>query len=212
LGAAPNLYVPIVSIPFKEGAVRRLTIVGAGVIVSAVIAMPTFAGARGHAAKQHTQSGAWVICREQLVIHSSPPLTPKPHPAKFTSSDVLDNCSSSDPTIDRGVAIVKNKGPAASCGATGGGQFHGIGRVRWNNGKITVIRDFVSFAGGIAIGHGKIIGGTEFAGRSFKALDKAVIDETVLGACASPVGLGVFVADGEIQIGHKSIGGVNLAP
>ena len=191
---------------------KRLVAVGAGVIVSAVIAIPTFADARGHTPKQHAKSGAWVICREELVIHSSPPLTPNPHPAKFTSSDVLNDCSSSDPTIDRGVAIVKNRGPAASCGAMGGGQFHGIGRVRWNNGKVTVIRDFVSFAGGIASGHGKIIGGKEFVGEPFKALDKAVIDETVLGLCGSPVGLGTFVADGEIQIGHKRIDGVSLAP
>jgi hypothetical protein len=211
VGTAQDVYVRS-SESTEEVTVKRLFAFGAGVAALAGIAIPTLADAHRQASTQRVQSGGWVVCREQLVIHSHPALTPNPRPAKFTSSDVLDNCSSSDPTIDRGIAIVKNSGPHASCGPMGGGQFAGIGRIRWNNGKVTRIRDFVSFGGTIALGRGKIIGGTEFVGAPFKAVDKALLDPSVLELCGSPMGLGMFFADGEIAIGHTSIDGVPFAP
>jgi hypothetical protein len=190
--------------------VKRLFAIGAGVIVSAVIAFSAFAEARGQASKQGAKPAAWVVCQEHLVLHVSPPLTLSPHAEKFTSSDVLDSCSSSDPTIDRGIAIIKNTGPHGSCMA--GGRFHGVGVIRWNNGKVTVVPDHVLFGGGIAVGQGKITAGTEFVGASFKAIDKVDVDQIVLGLCGSPVGVGILTADGEIQIGRTSIDGVAFAP
>ena len=151
-----------------------------------------------------------MVCREQLTLHTSPGLTLYPHAARFTISDMLDSCNSRDPTLDRGIAIVKNTGPQAACGA--GGVFHGVAWIRWNNGKVTRIRDQVLFADTVAMGRGKTVGGSEFAGEPIKAVDKVVIDPIVLGLCASPRGVGVLTAEGEFQIGPANIDGVPFAP
>jgi hypothetical protein len=190
--------------------VKRFVGIGAGVIVSAVFAAAALAEAPAQAPEQHAHGRAWVVCREHLLLHISPPLTLSPHAAKFTISDVLESCSSSDPTIHRGIAIIKNTSPRASCMA--GGLFHGVATIRWNNGKVTRIQEHGGFGGGTATGQGKITAGSEFVNAPFKALDKVVIDQTVLDLCGSPMGIGTLSADGEIQIGGTRIDGVAFAP
>jgi hypothetical protein len=123
---------------------------------------------------------------------------------------VLDDCNSSDRTIDRGIAVIKNSGPSAACMA--GGRFHGIGTIRWNNGKVSRVPDNVSFGAASQMGMGRSRAAQSSSARHSKALDKVVIDPTVLDLCASPLGVGVLTAGGEIQIGHPSVGGVAFTP
>ena len=190
---------------------NRWVVAGAAVLVSTGAAIPTLAMAQRRAAKadRSSKNAGWVICREHAIIHASPAVTfSSPHPAKLRASDVLESCSSSDPTIDRGIAIVKDTSPALSCAS---GPLNVVARIRWNNGRTTEITASATNGGGFTGGTGHVARG-EFAGRPFAALDKLDIDQISLQLCQSSIGLSTVAADGEIAIGNTSVLGVPWRP
>ena len=191
---------------------KRFLVAGAAVLVAAVVAIPTLASANGTTAKHDraAKKGGWIVCREHPVLHISPPLTlSSPQPATFAVSDVLESCNSSDPTIDRGIAVAKFASSAASCM---GGPITGVARIRWNNGRTTMAKFSGSYGGGFAMASGQITGGSEFLGQPFAGLDKLNIDAIALQLCQSPMGLSMVAADGQISIGKTSILGAAYTP
>jgi hypothetical protein len=190
---------------------NRWVVAGAALLVSTGAAIPTLAMAQPRPAKANRSSrnGGWVICREHAFVHASPAVTFSPsHPTKLRASDVLESCSSSDPTIERGIAIVKDTSSALSCAS---GRLSVVGRIRWNNGRTTEITASASNGGGFVGGTGHVVRG-EFAGRPFAALDKLDIDQIALQLCQSSTGLSTVAADGEIAIGNTSVLGVPWTP
>lgn len=169
------------------------------------VAIPSFATARA------AHNRGWVVCREHLILHISPPLTfGASHAARVNVSDVLEGCSSSDPTIDRGIAYITATSPGASCQS---GTVIGVARIRWNNGRTSRVNFKASFAGGFAAATGHIAGGSEFIGRKFLALDHLNIGPVESQLCSTPsVGLGTIASDGDIAIGAPPTGGVVWKP
>lgn len=193
---------------------KRLVAAGAAAAV-AVVAIPTLAGARTGQAKkpQVAKNVGWVACREHPILHISPPLTfGAPHPATVTISDVIESCTSSDPTIDRGIAYINAKSPGASCMS---GTVAGVARIRWNNGRTSLVDFNAAFAAGFArTASGHVAAGSEFVGRSFTALDHLNIDQIAIQLCGTPsVGLSTLASDGELAIGAPpTVGGVVWKP
>ena len=186
---------------------KRLVAVGTAAALSVLVAIPTFAAAGTKAPKR----GGWIVCREHPILHISPPLTlDAPHPATFNVSDVLESCSSSDPTIDRGIASIKATSPSASCLS---GDVNGVARIRWNNGRTSRVRFEASFAGGFARAEGRVVSGSAFVGRRFLALDHLNVDAIAFQLCNTPsIGLSTLASDGVIAIGAPPSAGVVFTP
>ena len=187
---------------------RRLVAVGTAAALTVLVAIPTFAAAGTPAAKR----GGWIACREHPILHISPPLTlDASHPATFRVSDVLESCSSSDRTIDRGIASITGTSPNASCQS--GDVNNGVARIRWNNGRTSRVRFEASFAGGFARARGRVVGGSAFVGRRFVALDHLNVDAVALQLCNTPsIGLSTLASDGVIAIGAPPSAGVVWTP
>jgi len=167
--------------------VKRLVTACVAVALTVGVAIPTFAAARAGAAKKPAaKKGGWAVCREHPILHISPPLTGSPHPATFSVSDVLESCSSSDPTIDRGFAHISAKTTSAGASCNGG-ALTGVARIRWNNGRTSRVNFGASFGAGFARARGQIVGGSEFVGRRFAALDHLNVDAIALQLEVAPV-------------------------
>jgi hypothetical protein len=124
---------------------------------------------------------------------------------------VLESCSSSDRTIDRGIANIKGTSPSASC--QGGDVNNGIARIRWNNGRTSRVRFEASFAGGFARARGRVVSGSAFVGRRFVALDHLNVDAVALQLCSTPsIGLSTLASDGVVAIGRPPSAGVVWTP
>jgi hypothetical protein len=181
---------------------KRLVAAGVAAALTVGVAIPMIATARNKPAKPHAgQTRGWAVCREHPTLHISPPLTfDTPHPATVNVSDVLESCTSSDPTIDRGIAYINATSPSASCQS---GDVNGVARIRWNNGRTSRVDFKASFAGGFAhTTSGQIAGGSEFVGKPFEALDHLNVDAIALQLCGTPsVGLSTLASDGAIRIG-----------
>ena len=188
---------------------KRLIAAGAVAALAVLVAIPTFAAAKKPAAKQ----AGWAVCREHPILHISPPLTfGAPHQATFNVSDVLESCSSSDPTIDRGIANIQARTTKAGASCNGG-ALTGVARIRWNNGRTTRVNFGASFGAGFARAAGHVVGGSEFVGKSFAALDHLLIDQVAIQLCGTPsVGLSTLASDGDIAIGAPPSAGVVWAP
>jgi hypothetical protein len=194
--------------------VKRSIAAGAVAALAILVAIPTFAAAAQKKPKKPAAKKAgWAVCREHPILHISPPLNfEAPHQASFNVSDVLESCSSSDPTIDRGIANIRARTTSggASCN---GGALDGVARIRWNNGRTTRVNFHASFAGGFASAAGHIVGGSEFVGKSFAALDHLLVDQVAIQLCSTPsVGLSTLASDGDIAIGAPPSGGVVWTP
>jgi hypothetical protein len=191
--------------------VKRPLVAGAAALLALGVAIPAFATAQDQKAKGAKARG-WVVCREHPVLHLNPPLTlASSHPFNESASDVLESCTSTDPTIDRGIAYITGKSSSASCAS--GTVQNGVARIRWNNGRTTRVNFTAAFGGGFArTTTGHIAPGTEFAGQPFAALDKLNVDQIAFQLCQSPMGLGTLSADGEISIGSPPVGGATWRP
>jgi hypothetical protein len=187
--------------------VKRLVAVGTAAALTVLVAIPTVAAA-GPAARK----GGWIVCREHPILHISPPLTlDASHPATFRVSDVLESCSSSDRTIDRGIASITGESPNASCQS--GDVNNGVARIRWDNGRTSRVRFTASYAGGFARASGRVVGGSAFVGRRFRALDHLNVDAVALQLCSTPsIGLSTLASDGVIAIGAPPSDGVVWTP
>jgi hypothetical protein len=186
---------------------------GAAAALIVAVAIPTFAAAAAKKQGAAKKGKAWTVCREHPILHISPPLTFGPaHPATFNVSDVLESCSSSDPTINRGIAYIKAKTTSAGASCNGG-ALTGVARIRWNNGRTSRVNFAASFAAGFARAAGSIAGGSEFVGRPFAALDHLLIDQVAIQLCSTPsIGLSTLASDGDIAIGAPPSAGVVWTP
>lgn len=192
---------------------KRLLAAGLSAALIVGVAIPTIATGRNktakkpHAGQRHAgQKNGWAACREHPILHISPPLTlDSSHAATVNVSDVLESCSSSDPTIDRGLAYINATSPGASCQ---GGDVNGVARIRWNNGRTSRVDFKASFAGGFAhTSSGNVSGGSEFVGQSFEALDHLLVDAIALQLCSTPsIGLSTLASDGVIRVGNPPVG------
>jgi len=200
--------------------VKRRVLASVVVAFAFVVAIPTIAIARdkvpGKSSAKHDgrdgQDHGWAVCREHPILHITPPLTfDTSHAATFAVSDVLESCSSSDPTIDRGIAVINATTASASCG---GGTLTGVARIRWNNGRTSRVDFQATFAAGFAHANGNVAGGSGFVGQTFEALDHLNIDAVALQLCGTPsVGVSTLASDGVIRIGDPPVGdGVVWAP
>jgi hypothetical protein len=122
------------------------------------------------------------------------------------------SCSSSDPTIDRGIAYIKAATTSAGASCQGG-ALSGVARIRWNNGRTSRVNFNASFAGGFASALGKVTSGSEFVGKSFAALDHLLVDQVAAQLCSTPsVGLSTLASDGDVGIGAPPSAGVVWTP
>jgi hypothetical protein len=194
--------------------VKRLVAAGAVAALAILVAIPTFAAAAQKKPKKPAaKKAAWAVCREHPILHISPPLTfGPPHQASFYVSDVLESCSSSDPTIDRGIANIRAKTTKAGASCNGG-ALSGVARIRFNNGRTSRVNFNASFGGGFASASGHVVGGSEFVGKSFAALDHLLVDIVAAQLCQTPsVGLSTLASDGDIAIGAPPSAGVVWTP
>jgi hypothetical protein len=183
---------------------KRLLAAGVAAVLIVGVSIPTIATARSKAAKHHqaAQKDRWAVCREHPILHISPPLVlDSSHAATFNISDVLESCTSSDPSISRGIAYINATSPSASCQF---GTVDGVARIRWNNGRTSRV-DFqgVFAAGFVHTTTGNVSGGSEFVGDPFAALDHLNVDAIALQLCSTPsFGLSTLASDGVISIGN----------
>lgn len=194
---------------------KRFVALCVAVALTVAVAIPTVAAAKSKKAKKPAaaKKAGWLVCREHPILHISPPLTfGAPHQATFNVSDVLESCSSSDPTIDRGIANIRARTTKAGASCQGG-ALTGVARIRWNNGRTTRVNFGASFAGGFARASGHTVGGSEFVGKPFAALDHLLVDQVAIQLCSTPsIGLSTLASEGDISIGAPPSGGVVWTP
>jgi hypothetical protein len=181
---------------------RRSVVAGVAVVLAAGVAIPALAAGRDNGPKNPGGHGdEWAVCIEHPTLHITPPLSlDTAHAASLNASDVLENCTSSDRSIERGIAYITATSPSASCQS---GTSNGIARIRWNNGRTSKVEFSASFAAGFAhTTSGHATDGNEFVGESFAALDHLNVDAVALQLCSTPsLGLSNLASDGVIAIG-----------
>lgn len=185
----------------RERTVAIAIVAAAAGSLALLTTMPVSASNR-----EAARTGGWITCSEAATLNFKPGLTLEPQAVRLSASDTITGCTSSDPAIQGGTAVVRAKSPAASC--AGGKLVDGVAVINWDDGRRSRIRWSGAFAGAIANGRGAVVRGSAFVGQWFNAADIVSSPDPILSnACLSPKGLRSVEVAGRIAIGVPVVDG-----